>query len=168
MPMDIKPSRIIHLKGIRNPSYISSGNKSHITVVGCVSAAGQCLPPMVIFNQKKLKPEIATGEVSGRLYGLSHNGWMDQILFKLWCERHFLRYAPAARPLLLLLDGHSSHYCPDTIKYAASEKVIIFTLPPNTTHLTQPLDKGVFGPLKTHWKNAVSYTHLTLPTNREV
>ena len=29
----------------------------------------------------------------------------------------------------------------------------MFTLPPNTTHLTQPLDKGVFGPLKSIWKD---------------
>lgn len=27
-----------------------------------------------------------------------------------------------------------------------------FALPPNTTHLTQPLDKGCFGPLKMAWQ----------------
>ena len=32
--------------------------------------------------------------------------------------------------------------------------MIIFSLPPNTTHLTQPLDKGVFGPLKSFWSEA--------------
>lgn len=37
------------------------------------------------------------------------------------------------------------------MKHAANEKVIVFCFPPNTTHLTQPLDKGVFGPLKTCW-----------------
>ncbi len=30
--------------------------------------------------------------------------------------------------------------------------MIIFALPPNTTHLSQPLDKGCFGPLKSHWR----------------
>ena len=29
--------------------------------------------------------------------------------------------------------------------------MILFTLPPNTTHLSQPLDKGCFGPLKRAW-----------------
>ena len=37
---------------------------------------------------------------------------------------------------------------------AAKEKVILFTLPPNTTHLTQPLDKGCFSPLKVAWHQA--------------
>jgi hypothetical protein len=77
---------------------------------------------------------------------------MDQDLFDLWFTHHFLRYASGERPLLLILDGHSSHYCPDTIK-RAFEDVIVFTLPPNTTHLTQPLDKGVFGPMKAAWRD---------------
>ena len=34
---------------------------------------------------------------------------------------------------------------------AAKEQVVLFVLPPNTTHLTQPLDKGCFGPLKMKW-----------------
>ena len=81
------------------------------------------------------------------------DGWMDQELFDKWFCNHFLRYALCVRPILLLLDGHSSHYCPDTIRLAAQGKVIIFALPPNTTHLTQPLDKGCFGPLKMAWQN---------------
>ncbi len=47
------------------------------------------------------------------------------------------------------MDGHSSHYCPDTVAFAAEN---LFLLPPNTTHLTQPLDNGFFGPFKQHWK----------------
>ena len=56
------------------------------------------------------------------------------------------------RPLLLLLDGHSSHYCPDTIRLAASERFILFVLPPNATHILQPFDKGTFAPLKQYSK----------------
>ena len=35
---------------------------------------------------------------------------------------------------------------------AAENKVILFILPPNTTHLTQPLDRACFAPLKCAWK----------------
>lgn len=31
--------------------------------------------------------------------------------------------------------------------------MIVFILFPNTTHLTQPLDKSAFGPLKIHWRH---------------
>ena len=70
-------------------------------------------------------------------------------LFNLWLRKQLMQYAQARRLLLLLLDRYSF---PDTIKLAAENSIIIFTLPPNTTHFTQPLDKGVFGPFKTHWK----------------
>ena len=41
--------------------------------------------------------------------------------------------APSARPPLLLLDGHSSHYTPSVIR-KAEEKVILFCLPPHSSH----------------------------------
>ena len=50
------------------------------------------------------------------------------------------------------MDGHSTHYCPQVINKALESKVILFCLPPNTTHLTQPLDKGCFSPLKMSWR----------------
>lgn len=52
------------------------------------------------------------------------------------------------------MDGHSSHYCPSAIHSASEQQVVLFALPPNTTHLTQPLDKGIFGPLKIEWRKA--------------
>ena len=98
-----------------------------------------------------MSPDMAVGELPGTEYGLSEKGWMNGDLFRAWFRKIFLRYAPASRPILLLLDGLSSHYNSDTIKMATENEVIIFTLPPNTTHITQPLDKGVFGPFKAHW-----------------
>ena len=55
---------------------------------------------------------------------------------------------------MLLYDGHSSHYTPDAITEAAKEGIVIFCLPPNTTHAAQPLDVSFFKPLKTFWSLA--------------
>ena len=151
-PLDPKPLKTIDSRGSRNPYCISSGSKSQVSVAACVSAAGQSLPPYIIWKRKTMCPDMAIGELPGTEYGLSEKGWMNGVLFKAWFRKVFLRYAPASRPILLLLDGLSSHYNPDTIKLATENEVIIFTLPPNTTHITQPLDKGVFGPFKAHWK----------------
>ena len=153
MPLDPKPPKVVTVRGSAACA-IGSADKSQVTVVACVSAAGFSIPPMVIWDRKTLAPELTVGELPGTIYGLSDKGWMDYELFDIWFSNHFLRYAPSARPILLLLDGHSSHYCPDTVKLAANEQILLFTLPPNTTHLSQPLDKGCFGPLKTAWKHA--------------
>ena len=55
--------------------------------------------------------------------------------------------------MLLLMDGHSSHYCPETIRLAQQQDVILFMLQPHTTHEMQPLDTSVFSSLKTHWQD---------------
>ena len=91
------------------------------------------------------------GEVPGTLYGLSQNSWTSSQQFYGWFQ-HFLEYAPQKRPLLLLLDGHSAHHCPETIKLAAENNIVICALPPHTTHILQPLDRGCFAPLKMAWK----------------
>jgi len=52
---------------------------------------------------------------------------------------------------MLLLDGHSSHYQPSLVKKASENDIILFCLPPHTTHLAQPLDRTCFSPLKKAW-----------------
>jgi len=71
------------VKGTKHPTSVTTGNKAQITVVSCCSAAGYVLPPMVTFDQKSLKPQMTFGEVSGTVYGLSKNGWIDSELFDL-------------------------------------------------------------------------------------
>ena len=122
---------------------------------------------MVIWDRKQLSIELTEGEVPGTFYGLSEKGWMDQELFDAWLSSHFLRYAPPTRPLLLLLDGHSSHYSPSAIRFAAKEQVIVFALPPHTTHITQPLDKGCFSPLKVAWRE-VCHTFMAKNPGKKV
>ena len=151
IPLDPKPPRIVSLKGQKKVRYRSSGNKSQITVLGCCSATGQAIPPFVIFDAKQLNPFWTKGEVPGTRYGLSKKGWTDRELFQGWLQHHFLSHAVPGRPLLLLLDGHSSHYDPDTIHFAKEHSVIIFCIPPHMTHEAQPLDVSFFKPLKDHW-----------------
>lgn len=55
--------------------------------------------------------------------------WIDMELF-LDYYFFFLSYAPPIRPLLIM-DGHSSHFCPEVITAAAAEKVILCALPPH-------------------------------------
>ena len=123
-------------------------------MIACVSASGQCIPPFVIFDAKRLNMEWRNDEVVGTAYGLSANGWVDSELFKGWLSEHFIAHAVGACLLLLLLDGHSSHYHPELISYAREFGIIIFCLPPHTTHESQPLDASVFKSRKQNWQNA--------------
>jgi len=80
MPLDHRAPRIVAKKGQNKVRYTTSGNKSQVTVVGCINAVGQALPPFVIFDAKNLNMEWTKKEVSGTTYGLSDSGWMDMHL----------------------------------------------------------------------------------------
>jgi hypothetical protein len=49
---------------------------------------------------------------------------------------------------LLLLDGHGSHLTARFIAFCIDKNIDLVCLPPHTSHLLQPLDVGVFSPLK--------------------
>ena len=153
VPLDHRPPKVVTKRGQRKVRCRTSGNRSQITVIGCVSACGQAIPPFVIFDAKSLNMEWRKNEISGTSYGLSDKGWVDTELFKGWLTDHLLKYAVGARPLLVLLDGHSSHYQPDLIRYAKEHDIILFCLPPHTTHESQPLDVSVFKSLKKNWQD---------------
>ena len=150
MPLDPKAPNVVAVKGANKVHYCSPGRKGQVTVVGCGNASGQVIPPMIIFDAKKLNHAWTQKEVPGTKYGLSDKGWITTDLFEAWLMEHFLQCAVLLCPLLLLLDGHSIHYQRDVVRYAKENNVIILCLPPHTTHETQPLDCGVFAPLKSH------------------
>jgi hypothetical protein len=49
---------------------------------------------------------------------------------------------------LLILDGHGSHLTARFIAFCLDAHIDLVCLPPHTSHILQPLDVGLFGPLK--------------------
>ena len=129
VPLNPRTGRVIVERGCSHPYVATSGDKTQLTVLACVSATGYVLPPTVVLDRKKINSEI----------------------FEEWLTDHFLVHAPRSRPLFLLLDGHSSHFTLPVNKRAVEEEVVVFCLLPHTTHLLQPLDRGCFGCLKVYW-----------------
>ena len=61
---------------------------------------------------------------------------------------------------MLICDGHDSHITGDFIEFCMDNNILLMILPPHSSHLTQPLDVGVFGALKKHHgvKNGTAFT----------
>ena len=55
--------------------------------------------------------------------------------------------------VILLMDGHASDINLELIALAWEQRLILFSLPPHTTHALQLLDVAVYGPLKDCWKH---------------
>ena len=84
------------------------------------------------------------------LYAKSESGWIDTELFLVWVKKIFLKYVVHQRPVILLTDGHKSHINIDVIDLCRNNDIILYCLPPHTTHALQPLDVAVFKSLKTN------------------
>ena len=54
---------------------VSSGSKAQITIVACVSASGQWVPPLTIWKRKSMTTEMAQGELPGTKYGFMEKEW---------------------------------------------------------------------------------------------
>ena len=49
---------------------------------------------------------------------------------------------------LVLMDGHSSYYTPELLKYAWDNNIVILAYPPHCTHMLQGLDIVCFTKMK--------------------
>jgi hypothetical protein len=68
---------------------------------------------------------------------------------------------------MLVLDGYESHINAEFDEYCKANNIVPLCLPPHSSHLTQPLDVGVFSPLKKAYGAQISFlirahvTHIT-------
>lgn len=71
--------------------------------------------------------------------------------------KHFIKHTCSSmeHPTLLLFDNHESHLSIKSLNLAKTNGVTIQTLPPNSSHKTQPLDVGVFNPFKSIYNVAM-------------
>ena len=86
---------------------------------------------------------------------LSDSGWSNFAIFCKYLEELFLPFVrfstDVSQSLLLLYDGHSSHISTSLIDWAKEKNLILFVLPPHTSHLLQPLDVGIYGLFKSYY-----------------
>ena len=56
---------------------------------------------------------------------------------------------------LLIVDGHNSYFSFALLIYCEENQIELFCLPVHTTHILQPLDVGLFGPLQSYYGRRV-------------
>lgn len=153
-----KTPEVIGRRGKRQIAAITSAERgSLVTLVACMSAGGQFIPPMLIYPRKNRNDLLLRGAPPGTIYAVHPSGWIQQNLFTEWF-RHFINCVKPSQddPALLILDGHYSHTRNvDVIILARENHVSIVSLPPHSTHKMQPLDKTFMGPLKIYYSEEI-------------
>jgi hypothetical protein len=138
---------------------LSTTNRDYVTVIECVSASKRLLPPMVILPGKNLLEVWVTKTDMPRKFTLatSDTDYANNELSFAWL-RHFEQHSREGQVgeyRFLLLDSFGSHCTLDFVQFCEDHKILLFCLPPHTTHFLQPLDVLLFSAYKqAHW-NAV-------------
>lgn len=151
-----EPGKVVAVKGSKDVHVVTSAEKGEtITVLACCSAEGQFLPPYCIFKGVYVKPTYLKGAPPGTVIKMrKESAYISSGLFMDWITQHFIPRKPAGKNLLIL-DGHASHMnSADMLQVASDNDIIIVCLPSHTTHYLQPLDRVVFKPFKTYFKDA--------------
>ena len=152
---DTASKKVLSRRGERNIHETGGGSgREYVTVLGCGAADGTRLPPYVVYKGKNLWSSWTMGGPAGTLYTASESGWMERPNFLDWFKKLFLSAVSGlleSGPVLLFIDGHLSHISLQLIRLARERGVMLLCLPSHTTHALQPLDVGVYGPLKGCW-----------------
>ncbi|XP_053383714.1 uncharacterized protein LOC128549946 [Mercenaria mercenaria] len=149
---NFKPSFVVGPRD-STTNVITSEKSNTTTILGCGNAIGQQIPPYFVFAGARMRSELLEGASPGAQGTVSKTGWSNGEVFKNYLETHFINYANGKRPLLLLYDGHRSHISPSIIDWATEHDIILYVLPPHTSHILQHMDVGCFGPFSKVYSN---------------
>ncbi|KAH7830604.1 putative DDE superfamily endonuclease [Monocercomonoides exilis] len=131
-------------------------NMPNATLVVASAADGYSLKSVVLWTCHKLPDELRLVLSSQLDVWGDNEGWMTETLFLKYAEEVLLPGITQRRETLkksderclLLLDSHSSRAQPDLWKKFADSSTDVVTFVPHTTHIAQPLDRGVFAVFK--------------------
>lgn len=136
----------------------TDGIRELITVVETISGDGVSLPPLVIYkgagHYRGLYQHLDPIECQAWKFSYTKSGWNNRELSIEWLK-HFdivtqsrLAKATHKQYRLLILDGCEIHIHIEFIEYCLDNSIVVYYLPPHSTHLLQPLDVGLFSPLQ--------------------
>lgn len=145
-----KPPKVISTKGKRCVNKISSAERGiNVTLVNAVNASGNFIPPAFIFPRKRMKAELLDGAPPSSIGMVSDTSYINNALFVDWLS-HFKDHARPSKdnPVLLILDNHTSHCTLEAVNFFRANHIHALTIPPHSSHKTQPLDRCIHNSLK--------------------
>lgn len=153
LQLNNRPEYVVAEKGSKNVAAITSGEKGEtISVIACCNAEGLFIPPMCIFKGKNKKNEYEDGMPPGSIVCMSEkSAYINTSIFFNWLQNQFLPRKPQG-PVVLILDGHSSHVSSvDVLELAEQNQIILICLPSHSTQFLQPLDRSFFKAFKSYY-----------------
>lgn len=149
-------------KAVYNRS--KNDEKECVTALLGGSAAGKMTPPMIVHAFKRMPAAILLSNPEEWSVGISDSGWQTQQTFHDYMTNIFYKWLLKEKiqlPVILFIDGHKSHVSLALSDFCATHQIELIALYPNSTHLTQPMDVGVFKSLNSEWSKTAKDWRVT-------
>ena len=144
--------KMIFNRHVRHPERIINSSKSSTSVMYAFTANGDLLPDYVVYKSAQLWNTWIEGGPKGTCYNRSKSGWFDVTCFKDWFHKIIIPWARKLKGKKVVIgDNVSSHFSQEVLSKCQEMNIAFVCLPPNSTHILQPLDVAFFRPLKSHW-----------------
>ncbi|XP_030752340.1 uncharacterized protein LOC115879587 [Sitophilus oryzae] len=153
-----KNKRVLAVRGSKNVYEIKHHSKVNLTVMFTFAASGDITPPMVIYPYKRLPSSVVKSVPAEWGIGCSNSGWMKNEIFFEHIGNVYYKHLVAKNikfPIILFVDGHTTHMTLQTSELCSKLKIILVALYPNATRIMQPADVAAFKSLKIGWNKAV-------------
>ena len=137
---------------------VDPDNQDYLSSCETINGVGGDIPPMIIIAGVNILEKWGHNDLAEDiLLATSESGYSNDILALEWL-RHFdfhSRKTQIGAKRLLIMDGFGSHMTYEFWLYAKNNDIVLFRLPAHSTHLTQPLDVGLFQPFKHYHTEAI-------------
>ncbi|KAI7909099.1 transposase [Pyricularia oryzae] len=137
---------VLGLNGIRPLQRKEPGTRGWTTIIECKSVQQQWFPA-------DLDP-FDTWQ-----FHATENGWTNNETAIEWLKKVFIPHTLPNAPekQLLILDGHGSHVTDEFMLLCLQYNIQLLYLPHHSSHVLQPLDLSVFGPLKEAYRRQLGF-----------
>lgn len=126
------PPKILAEKESKQVGQVTSGLRGTlVTVCGIINAAGNSIPPYVIFPRVNFKEYMLNGAPPGTKGDAVKSGWMNTNVFNNVLI-HFQKHTRCSvnNPVILIMDNHESHISITGLHFCKDNGIIILTIPP--------------------------------------
>jgi hypothetical protein len=144
--------KVISKRGSKYVENICNSSKSAISLMFCGNAEGHVIPTYVVYKAESLWTTWTEGGPPRTRYNRTKSGWFDSVTFENWFETVFLKEVEGGGPSALIGDNLASHINERVLRLCDEHDIKFICLPPNTTHISQPLDIAFFRPMKGAWR----------------
>jgi hypothetical protein len=137
-------------KGAKTVNLRIQGNqKDCITVMGTVTASLRKLPLVILAKGKSCTVEVTQlGDTGENYTDHSESGWTTEMTFDNYLRWLRRTQFPDREPLWLIVDSFTAHITANSRLIAERLSINLIPIPAGMTDELQPLDRSVFGVLK--------------------